>query len=86
MPERALYRKYRRLIEEVADERRSAELSFGTLRALLQEFRDNAATLDPPQPVTSVTSSPTNSSMRHFARRSSTAATSCLRPSKLLTT
>ena len=45
MPERELYRKYRRLIEELADEERSAELSLRALRALLQEFERNAAEL-----------------------------------------
>ena len=45
MPERELYRNYRRRIEELADERRSAELSLGALRALLQEFERNAAEL-----------------------------------------
>ena len=45
MPERELYRKYRRLIEELADKPRSAEFSLGALRALLQEFERNAAAL-----------------------------------------
>jgi hypothetical protein len=43
MHERELYRKYRRLIQELADERRSVELSLTALRALLQEFQRNAA-------------------------------------------
>jgi hypothetical protein len=47
MPDRELYRKYRRLIEAVADERHPAELSFRVLRALLQEFQHDAATLGP---------------------------------------
>jgi hypothetical protein len=38
-----LYRKYRRLIEELADERCPFEVSLTTLRALLQEFQDTAA-------------------------------------------
>ena len=33
-----LYRKYRRLIEELADERRPPEVSLSALRALLHEF------------------------------------------------
>jgi len=45
MPEREMYRNYRRRIEELADERRSAEHSLGALRALLQEFERNAAEL-----------------------------------------
>jgi len=45
MQERELYRRYRGLIEELADERRSAEVSLGALRALLQEFERNAAEL-----------------------------------------
>lgn len=45
MPERELYRKYRRRIEELADERCSAELSLEALRALLHEFERNAAKL-----------------------------------------
>jgi hypothetical protein len=47
MPELGLYRKYRPLIEQLANERRSAELSLGALRALLQEFQVNAAALGP---------------------------------------
>ena len=42
-----LYRKYRRLIEELADERRPFEVSLTTLRALLQEFQDTASVLGP---------------------------------------
>jgi hypothetical protein len=42
-----LYRKYRRLIVALADEQKSAELSLSALRALLQEFQDGAATLEP---------------------------------------
>ena len=45
MSDRELYRKYRQLIKELANERRSAELSLIALRALLQEFQHNAATL-----------------------------------------
>lgn len=46
MPDRELYRKYRQRIEELADERRAAELSFRALRALLQEFQHDAAALE----------------------------------------
>jgi hypothetical protein len=46
MPDRELYRKYRQRIEELADERRSAELSLKALRALLQEFQHDAAALE----------------------------------------
>ena len=42
-----LYRKYRRLIEELADERRPPQVSLTALRALLQEFQDTAAGLGP---------------------------------------
>lgn len=42
-----LYRKYRRLIEELADERRPCEVSLTALRALLQEFQDTVAALGP---------------------------------------
>ena len=41
-----LYRKYRRLIEDLADERRSTELSLKTLRAVLQQFESEAAPLE----------------------------------------
>jgi hypothetical protein len=40
-----LYRKYRRLIEELADERRPIELSLAGLHPLLQEFQHDAAAL-----------------------------------------
>jgi hypothetical protein len=42
-----LYRKYRPLIEELADERRPFEVSLTTLRGLLQEFQDTVAALGP---------------------------------------
>ena len=42
-----LYRKYRRLIEELADERRPPEVSLSALRALLQEYQDTATGLGP---------------------------------------
>jgi hypothetical protein len=45
MHERELYRKYRGLIEALADERHSAELSLTILRGLLQEFQRKAAEL-----------------------------------------
>jgi hypothetical protein len=41
-----LYRKYRQLIEGLADERRSTELSLTTLHALLQQFESEAGTLE----------------------------------------
>ena len=46
MPGPDLYRKYRRLIEDLADERRSRELSLATLRALLQQFESEAAAFE----------------------------------------
>jgi hypothetical protein len=42
-----LYRKYRHLIVALADERRSSELSLTALHALLREFQDAAAGLEP---------------------------------------
>jgi hypothetical protein len=42
-----LYRKYHHLIVTLADERRSPGLSLLDLHAVLQEFQDTAATLDP---------------------------------------
>jgi hypothetical protein len=42
-----LYRKYRQLIEGLADERRSTELSLTALHALLQQFQSEAAALEP---------------------------------------
>ena len=42
-----LYRKYRQLIEGLADERRSTELSLTTLHALLQQFESEAGALEP---------------------------------------
>ena len=42
-----LYRKYRQLIVELADERRSPGLSLMDLHGVLQEFQDTAATMDP---------------------------------------
>jgi hypothetical protein len=42
-----LYRKYRRLIEELADERRPCEVSLTALRTLLQQFQDTVAALGP---------------------------------------
>ena len=47
MSDRELYRKYRRLIEALADERCPAERSLRVLRALLQEFQHDAAPLGP---------------------------------------
>jgi hypothetical protein len=47
MTDRELYRKYRGLIEAIADERRPAELSLRVLRDLLQQFQDHAAALAP---------------------------------------
>jgi len=47
MPDRKLYRKYRGLIEALADERCPTELSFRVLRALLQEFQQDATALGP---------------------------------------
>lgn len=41
-----LYSKYRRLVEELADERRSTGQSVTALRALLQQFESEAATLE----------------------------------------
>jgi len=41
-----LYRKYRCLIEDLADERSSTELSLMALHALLQQFEHEAATLE----------------------------------------
>lgn len=46
MPGPDLYRKYRRPIEDLADERRSMELSLAALRALLQQFESKAAALE----------------------------------------
>ena len=42
-----LYRQYRQLIVELADERRSPGLSLMDLHGVLQEFQDTVATLDP---------------------------------------
>jgi hypothetical protein len=42
-----LYRKYRALIEKLADERRPAEVSLTALHTLLQEFQELAAALGP---------------------------------------
>jgi hypothetical protein len=42
-----LYRKYRRLIVALADERCSPEISLTALHALLREFHDTAAALEP---------------------------------------
>jgi hypothetical protein len=42
-----LYRKYRQLIVELADERRSPGHSLMDLHGVLQEFQETAATLDP---------------------------------------
>jgi hypothetical protein len=42
-----LYRKYRALIETLADERGPSEVSLTALRALLQKFQDTAAVLGP---------------------------------------
>jgi len=42
-----LYRKYRRLIVELADERRSPGPSLTALQGVLQEFQDAAAAIDP---------------------------------------
>jgi hypothetical protein len=42
-----LYGKYRQRIEELADERRSTELSLTILRTLLKEFESEAAALTP---------------------------------------
>lgn len=42
-----LYRKYRRLIVDLANERRSSEFSLPTLHALLQQFEREAAALKP---------------------------------------
>jgi hypothetical protein len=47
MADRELYRKYRGLIEAIADERRPSELSLRVLRDLLQEFQRDAAALAP---------------------------------------
>lgn len=46
MPGPDLYRKYRRLIEDLADERRSTELSLAALRALLRQFEGEASALE----------------------------------------
>jgi hypothetical protein len=45
MPGRELYRRYRRRIEELADEQCCAEVSLTALHALLQDFQHNAAAL-----------------------------------------
>ena len=42
-----LYRKYRRLIIELADERRCGPLSLTALHLLPQEFQDTAAAVEP---------------------------------------
>jgi len=42
-----LYRKYRRLIIELADERRCGPLSLTALHLLPQEFQDTAAAAEP---------------------------------------
>jgi hypothetical protein len=46
MPGPDLYRKYRRLIEGVADEPRSTELSRAALRDLLKQFETEAGALN----------------------------------------
>jgi hypothetical protein len=46
MPGPNLYKKYRQLIEALANERRSGAL--GSLRDLLQQFQGEAAALDVP--------------------------------------
>jgi hypothetical protein len=40
---RDLYRKYRLLIEDLADERRPTELSLNALKAVLEQFEREAA-------------------------------------------
>jgi hypothetical protein len=48
MQDRKLYGKFRRLIEETADERNLTALSLTVLRSLLQQFEREAATLEAP--------------------------------------
>ena len=67
MHDSELYRKYRQLIEGLADERRSTELSLTTLQALLRQFESEAGALEPAAAAFVSTQLPTNSNMKPSA-------------------
>ena len=80
-----LYRKYRQLIEGLADERHSTELSLTTLHALLQQFESEAGALEPAAAGFVATKLPTNSNMKPSAPPAGIGGSCCLRPSRAST-
>ena len=80
---RELYRKYRGRIVALADERRSADLSFARPSTpCCKNFKKLPQHSSPPPSISSVTSLPTSSSMRPFALPANIGRTFFLRPSK----